>query len=228
MSLLSAVRHITKRRKILRDAINIEQYFSDWEETCVPSYCHKNLIAAYISWWRLFKSAQLAKTNFLKSQEKTYALDFGSSVGELGHLISKTDYHFIEEDDAAAQQLLSALPKSTRCTLTNLPTNFYDVIFALDSLEHNSNYEQLLGQLLQSLKENGVLILSGPTESFLYKLGRKIAGFEGHYHETNIYAIEDSAKKMLSLIHVSSLPICTPLFRISVWRKLPDITSHST
>jgi len=222
MSILNAIKHISKRRKFLSQSINTKKHFSKWEETCVPSYCHSNLAAAYISWWRLFKSVNLAKKNIQNTPEKPNVLDFGASVGELGQLLPEVNYHFIEEEEIASKQLLSSLPKATTQSLINLPKNFYDVIFALDSLEHNSNYEELLEHLAESLNEVGVLIISGPTESILYKIGRKIAGFDGHYHETNIYTIEKSTRKILQFDHVSSLPWFLPLFRISVWKKLTD------
>ena len=74
-------------------------------------------------------------------------------------------------------------------------------------------------QLASKLKPDGVLIISGPSESALYRLGRKIAGFDAHYHETNIFAIEEAAKAELELVDVRSLPPIFPLFRISVWKN---------
>ena len=41
------------------------------------------------------------------------------------------------------------------------------------------------------LKDGGEVIISGPTENFLYKLGRKLAGqdFTGDYHDSEIQSI---------------------------------------
>ena len=35
------------------------------------------------------------------------------------------------------------------------------------------------------------LLVSLPTESVLYRLGRRLAGFEGHYHESNAANVHD-------------------------------------
>ena len=216
--MISALRHIHQRRTELRESIDVKKHFEEWEETCVPSYCHPNLAASYVSWWRLFKSVQLAKSCLAETDSEIEILDFGSSVGELGHMVPDMNYHFIEEEEIAVEQLKSSQPEAVRHTLEELPSGFFDVIFALDSLEHNKNYEELLVKLSAGLKPGGIIVISGPTESFFYKLGRRLAGFDGHYHETNIYNIENSGSEFMKLVRVSSLPILTPLFRISVWR----------
>ena len=39
-------KHIHARRTDLRRQIDIEAAFEAWEEICLPSYCHGNLLAA--------------------------------------------------------------------------------------------------------------------------------------------------------------------------------------
>lgn len=220
--MIKTFRHIHNRRKILRQAIDVKKHFEDWQETCVPSYCHGNLAAAYVSWWRLFKSVHLARASLKGGGPDIHALDFGSSIGELGHLVPDFTYHFIEEEKIAVHQLKEALAGAIRHDLDSLPEGFFDVVFALDSLEHNDDYEDLLRQLLAALKPGGIMVLSGPTENALYRFGRKLAGFDGHYHKTNIYMIEESAARVMDIDRVGSLPPLMPLFRVSVWRKRPS------
>ena len=152
-----------------------------------------------------------------------HVLDFGSSIGELGHLFPKdARYDFVESHDAAAAFLKAQLPKAKRTTLEEIPAGTYDHIFAIDSLEHNTDYAELLATLVTKLAPGGVLVLSGPTENWLYRLGRKIAGFEGHYHETNIHAIEAAAAKILTRRKVRTILPLVPLFRVTAWQKAGD------
>ena len=59
--MLSNLKHMQERRTDLRKEINLAETFEQWEESCVPSYCHKNWLASYVSWQRLFKVIELAK-----------------------------------------------------------------------------------------------------------------------------------------------------------------------
>jgi hypothetical protein len=81
------------------------------------------------------------------------------------------------------------------------------------------NFAELLEILVRKLAPGGVLILSGPTENGLYRLGRRIAGFDGHYHETTIYHIEAVAERLLRRVAVRSVLPLAPLFRITSWTR---------
>jgi len=214
--MMTSLVHVAERRKVLRDATKYGSDFELWEESCVPSYCHPNPLAAYVSWLRLYAAAAMARR--LK-QQAALVLDFGSSVGELAHLLPKDmRYEFIELHEPAAKFLREQLPDAKRVTLEGAKDGTYDVIFAIDSLEHNDNYKELLATLVGKLAPGGVLILSGPTESWLYRLGRKIARFDGHYHETNIHAIEEAAGKLLKRRAVRQIFPGATLFRITAWQ----------
>jgi 2-polyprenyl-3-methyl-5-hydroxy-6-metoxy-1,4-benzoquinol methylase len=209
--------HIRSRQKILREATAYGANFELWEESCVPSYCHANPAAAFVSWLRLYSASRMAKR--LRPDAKR-VLDFGSSVGELGHLLPPTaQYDAIESHKPAADFLSKALPNSRLVTLKGAKAGTYDVVFAIDSLEHNDNYAELLATLVTKLAPGGVLILSGPTESWLYRLGRRIARFDGHYHETNIHAIEAAAAKLMTRRSVRQIFPGATLFRITGWSK---------
>ncbi|HVJ00465.1 MAG TPA: methyltransferase domain-containing protein [Sphingomonas sp.] len=214
--MIATLRHIRGRRADLRRDIDVVAGFEQWEETCVPSYCHRNWFAAYVSWIRLYRAAGLAQ-RFAPDARRI--LDFGSSVGELGHLVSHggDGYEFVEADDHAAAYLESRLPGARRTTLEAAPAGSYDAIFAIDSLEHNVDFAELLDVLATKLAPGGVFILSGPTENALYRLGRRIAGFDGHYHETTIYAIEAAASRRMTRIAARAVLPAAPLFRITAW-----------
>jgi 2-polyprenyl-3-methyl-5-hydroxy-6-metoxy-1,4-benzoquinol methylase len=209
------LKYINSRIKKLRTVQS--DLFSDLSESCIPSYCHLNLLASFVSWARLYKARDL----FQKYSTGSIILDFGAGSGELGRLLPHCDeYAFLEENVELAKFIKSSIPTSLREDLFSLNKEKYDAIFCLDSLEHNSNFSELIDQLLISLKPNGILIVSGPTENLLYKLGRRIAGFKGDYHQTNIFTIENYLSTRLNSIQRCHVPFRLPLFSISVWEKI--------
>lgn len=215
--MIGMLSHIRRRRRELRQSIDVQGAFEQWEESCVPSYVHRNPLAAYVSWCRLFVTSRLVD-RFAPNPSRV--LDFGSSVGELSHILRYSgEYEFVELDDASAGFLLSQNRRARRRNLDETPLGNYDVVFALDSLEHNEDYRRLLRELASRLAPQGALLLSGPTENRLYRLGRRIAGFGGHYHHTNIHDIECEAAKELDLVAERTVPFGIPLFRLSVWRR---------
>jgi len=220
--MLSALNHIHNRRAALRSDIDMIAHFEEWEESCVPSYCHRNLAAAYVSWWRLYRAVALARRH---RPDAHSVLDFGASVGELARLLpaSIARYDFVEAHDQAARYVLANVRSARRCALAEIAPDSYHWIFAIDALEHNENYAELLAKLARGLAPGGILILSGPTENWLYRVGRRIAGFGGHYHTTTIYAIEQAASAVLRQRDISVIVPGLPLFRLSAWsrRELP-------
>lgn len=207
---------MSARRRHLRQRFDISESFSQLEESCIPSYCHGNVLAAYTAWWRLFAAASLAK----RKRSLGSVLDFGSGAGELRHLLTDvTDYEFVEQDDHLANALMSELPTARRRSTDTLPGSRYSTVFALDSLEHNAEPDGVVARITASLKPGGLFVLSGPTENALYRLGRRIAGFSGHYHETDIHEIETVTSGHLTLVRRIQGPALLPLFSVSAWSK---------
>ena len=60
-------------------------------------------------------------------------------------------------------------------------SNSLDLIIAANVLEHVSDVKELLMVFMDKLKDDGIIIISGPTENRLYKLGRWIINFEGDF-----------------------------------------------
>jgi 2-polyprenyl-3-methyl-5-hydroxy-6-metoxy-1,4-benzoquinol methylase len=206
-------KYISHRRNELK---RVEKKGSDdLSESCVLSYTHPNMLAALVAWNRLYIARRLYK----KYSTGNEVLDFGAGSGELGRLLSsESSYTYIEEIVELANLIETEIKSANRSDLSNLKKLKYDAIFCLDSLEHNTNYMDLTERLLSSLKPGGVLIVSGPTENVLYRLGRKVAGFTGDYHVTNIFAIEEFLKTKMTLVHKRFTPFGFPLFSLSVWR----------
>jgi hypothetical protein len=143
--------------------------------------------------------------------------------GELGQILEPSvPYDFIESDEMIAHTLTDMKPAAQRRTLETIPRGLYGTSFALDSLEHNDSVPELVGALIAGLKADGRLIVSGPTENGLYRFGRRVAGFKGHYHHTNIHDIEQViAARMINRARLT-VPAGLPLLSVSTWSLRPS------
>ena len=153
---LSVVR---ERRAALRRRFDLARQFAAIEESCVPSYVHGNWAAAMVAWLRLAGAARL----YRRLAPPGPVLDFGAATGELYHVLRRDGdvaYCFVEMDAALAEALLRDAPRAQR--RQDIEPGAYAAIFALDSLEHNDNFAELLAVLAAGLRPDGVLILSGP------------------------------------------------------------------
>lgn len=214
----STLRLILERRRALQAEFDIPRVFADIQESCIPSYCHSNPLAAAVSWWRLLA----ARSFYSRFHRPGPVLDFGSGTGEIHHFLdSPVDYHFVEQDERLAQTLLRWIPAAHREYSDRLEPTFA-TIFALDSLEHNQDIESLAALLASALRPGGHLIVSGPTENALYRFGRWVAGFQAAYHLNTIYEIEEALGSHLRRVAHRVVPAGIPLFRISVWTTIPS------
>jgi len=207
-----------ERRQALKHHFDISKQFEIIEESCIPSYAHPNPLAAWVSWSRLQQAADL----YRKWARPGDILDFGSATGEIAHLLDfEGTYSFIEENEILVKALQTWLPNARRIAVDQLAMGNFAAIFALDSLEHNEDVDPLLSQLKASLREDGIMILSGPSENAMYRLGRRLAGFDGHYHFQTIWDIEARANETMELIERRLVPMGLPLFSVSAWRRRP-------
>jgi 2-polyprenyl-3-methyl-5-hydroxy-6-metoxy-1,4-benzoquinol methylase len=205
---------IAARRKALQSHFDVRRQFEEIEESCVPSYVHGNRAAAWVAWRRNKVAAKL----YDRYAPAGPILDFGAATGEVAHLIHKRGpYHIIEQDDLLAAAC-AEWHDVHRTTLEQAETGTYAALFALDSLEHNEDIPALVERLLPLLRSDGVFILSGPTESGFYRFGRRLAGFSGHYHHSNIYDIEKIVAKHCTMLRAQHVPVFPTLFRVTAWR----------
>jgi 2-polyprenyl-6-hydroxyphenyl methylase/3-demethylubiquinone-9 3-methyltransferase len=95
----------------------------------------------------------------------------------------------------------------------------FDAILALDVLEHVDDLEACIDAFLDVSHAETQIVVSGPTETLLYRLGRALAGFSGDYHVRNIYDIERVLRdKDLERTRLKRLYFPFTLFRITSWR----------
>ncbi|NNM00763.1 MAG: methyltransferase domain-containing protein, partial [Gammaproteobacteria bacterium] len=159
----------------------------DRDEMAIPSYLHGNPLIRWLMWRRYEAIAEM-----LTGGADRKALEFGCGVGLfLPELCAKfSSVYAVDLFPQYARQLASqrGLPVTFPEHVDEVADGSLDAIVAADVLEHLEDLEQTLELFRRKLKRGGELLVSGPTESFFYQVGRILAGFgdKGDYHHTNI------------------------------------------
>ena len=191
-----------------------------FDEMALPSYTHSNRAMAWLFWKRLDVAFELAGDLAGKS-----VLDFGCGGAVSFRRLSAQGCR-ITGCDRDAQALARevcrrlGLRAEVVADLDELAGHGFDLILALDVLEHVDELAGYLRRFAGLLAPGGRLVVSGPTENLLYRLGRRLAGFSGHYHVRNIYDIEQGLRGAgFQSLAVRTLYHPLPLFRVSSWRR---------
>jgi 2-polyprenyl-3-methyl-5-hydroxy-6-metoxy-1,4-benzoquinol methylase len=167
------------------------------DEMAFPAYLQGNVASRFIFFGRLARFLPL--TSFAGGMR---VLDFGCGMGLLtpylanrGCEISCVD---LFPDVAVAYADHLGLTEVRHVTdLADLPADEnYDRIVALDVLEHLEDSSAMFEAFANRLRDGGEVLVSGPTENWLYQLGRRIVGFSGDYHHQTIDEILQSATKV--------------------------------
>jgi len=174
---------------------------ADRAETAVAAYCHPNPLVRWVFWQRLDTALALAA---LAPREAV--LDYGIGSGVLlaslrplcGVLVG-TDLH-LEPARAMAARVggdVELVPLERFPVWAEGQRGRFACIFALDVLEHVEEAElpARSTDFQALLAPGGRLIVSGPTESFMYRLARRVAGFHNAYHHRSIFDIERVLEK---------------------------------
>jgi len=189
-----------------------------YDHAAVPSYTHSNKLMAWLFWQRIKIALSMAG-----KLERSSVLDFGCGCGvtflylrNKKCRITGCDSQFYSITDKVCKEL--NIQATIHSDIDNICDEKFDCIVALDVLEHIKDQAPYIEKLKQ-LSHNGTrIILSGPTENMLYKIGRRMAGFSGDYHVSNIYDIEKNFQKHgLQRIALRRLYFPFTLFRISCW-----------
>ena len=165
----------------------------------IPSYIHPNPAMRWMAWRRVEVIArQFRESRVVRSMDKGLAvLDFGCGSGVLFDEISQYADRLVGVDIVldAAKIIVDewALKKVTLLTPEEaereIPENSVDIVVAAEVLEHVDPLSTTLDFLRTRLRTDGLLLVSLPTEGGLYRLGRRLAGFDGHYHHDNAASI---------------------------------------
>lgn len=165
-------------------------------ETAVPSYTHANPLIRRLFRKRLETALALAG---IGTAERV--LDFGTGSGILLASLVRVAGHVAatDLDVTPARQMVAELGVPVEIVEhAEFPAwaadhaGRLDVIMALDVFEHFTSDElaTVSAQLRSLVAAGGRLVVSGPTESTAYRIGRRIAGFRNTYHYRSVFDID--------------------------------------
>jgi 2-polyprenyl-3-methyl-5-hydroxy-6-metoxy-1,4-benzoquinol methylase len=196
----------------------------DIGEAALLAYAHWNPLIRHIFWKRVQVVAERALAEPVKR-----ALDFGCGVAMPAVTLARAGVEVTAVDiDLGPQRRLAkrvAYPpiRFLEGPLDRLPLepSGYDVVLALDVLEHVPDLEPPLARLHDLLRPGGRLIVSGPTESALYRLGRQLAGrrFTGVYHHRSVSDIRETVAGTFAVEERRTVLPALPLFEVFVARR---------
>jgi 2-polyprenyl-3-methyl-5-hydroxy-6-metoxy-1,4-benzoquinol methylase len=200
------------------------------DEIGFPAYSHANPLINWLFWKRLHTVIDDVE------REAPYdrVLDFGCGSGVMLPFLSKVSQSVIaaDVDLVPLEHMMKHVPLSPNVQLLNISAEplsreaagTFDLIIALDVLEHVRDLGGTTDQLLRLLKPGRQLIVSGPTESLLYRFGRKLAGpeYSGDYHERGVDEIRRMLSRKAVVQPIASLYWPAPLFEIFAARQLPS------
>jgi len=167
------------------------------DELSAPLYLHKNFLVRKTFIDRFKIAYRLA--SFKDKSVLDYGCGSGIFLQSISHEINKGIG--VDLDIEIAKKIISA----ENITLKEIKSeknvesfSNIDIITSFDVLEHIPNLELVLETFKKILNPDGAVIISGPTENFLYKLARRITQF-GVYgrtlgeeeHVSNIYDIKE-------------------------------------
>jgi 2-polyprenyl-3-methyl-5-hydroxy-6-metoxy-1,4-benzoquinol methylase len=190
------------------------------DEAAFPAYSHPNPLINWLFWQRLRKVMEYLEPHAPYQR----VLDFGCGSGVLLPFLAKISSHVTAADlDMTPFERMKAqmgfhanieILDLKTATLRGLPAASYDIVTALDVLEHVEDLEGTLDDLMGLLKRGGRLVVSGPTENIFYKLGRRVAGreYSGSYHERGIAEIKRELAHRGAIDQIAVLYRPVPLF----------------
>src|SRR5262245_41059939 len=170
-------------------------------EMAVPSYCHLNPLIRWLFWRRLDQAWRLADVH-----AGDCVFDFGIGSGvllptlqPLVQRVAGCDL-FLAPARSMADRLgmpVELVPRGELPGWAQANEGRFDCLFALDVLEHVEDAElrDLSAVFRTLLKPNGRMVVSGPTETIAYKIGRRIAGFRNDYHHRTIFDIDAELRR---------------------------------
>lgn len=191
-------------------------------EAAFPAYQNPNPLISFLFWHRIRVVMSLIE----KEKGLDSVLDFGCGGGVMLPFLSGMAGRVVAYDvDYRPLRRIRThiplgrnveLPDSRKLPIDLLRKGTFDLVIALDVLEHVPDVTEITGQLMHSLRPGGQLVVSGPTENLFYRAGRLFAGkaYTGHYHQSNIYDVHRAMAAHGPVDTVARLFFPCPLFMI--------------
>jgi 2-polyprenyl-3-methyl-5-hydroxy-6-metoxy-1,4-benzoquinol methylase len=188
-------------------------------EMAIPSYLHRRRAMRTMAWWRVELLAERLELAAGRRRDLTI-VDFGCGSGVLfeeASIFAKRIWGVDVVLDAARilvqrwglGKVVLAKPEDAA---REIAPGSVDIILAGEVLEHVEPLAPTLELFRRWLHpERGVLLVTLPTESALYRMGRKLAGFSGHYHHSNAASIDGEIQaRGFVRGHVAKIPAGGP------------------
>lgn len=183
------------------------------DEQGLPSYTNPNPLMRWLTWKRVSVIlSAIGKRAVIKN-----TLDFGCGYGIFTPYLLEHSAHtlafdlMIDEVKPIGDRLgWKNITYASDLKVLEGKNGTFDLILAAEVLEHVDDLEGTMKLFYDLLEPGGRLIISGPTENILYKIGRKLAGYSGEYHVRNVYTILEVMKKFFKARKIATiLPVLT-------------------
>jgi len=215
---------VKRRFKSTIQSILNEHSSYEIDEAALPAYAHRNPLIDYIFWQRV----RIAY-DYALSHDVTNVLDFGCGTALTSYALASAGKNVVAVDvDFKPLSLVKqriTFPASITFVEADLlhhdlGSRRFDLILALDVLEHITELQPYIERFASLLTPRGAILVSGPSENRLYKLGRQLAGakFTGDYHVSNIKAIQREFSRHLETETIATLIWPLTLFELFVAR----------
>jgi 2-polyprenyl-3-methyl-5-hydroxy-6-metoxy-1,4-benzoquinol methylase len=167
----------------------------DRDEMAIPSFLHRNPALRWMAWRRVAVVARLLDE---VCPQGGRVLDFGCGTGVLFEAAATKAGEIVGVDlvlDAARlwkerrglHKVRLLRPDEAEQELADRSV---DVVVAAEVLEHIDVPGPTLAFFRRVLKPDGSLLVSLPTENRAYRFGRRLAGFDGHFHVHNASSLD--------------------------------------
>lgn len=213
----------TRYRSAIRHVLQ-ESEHGRLDEAGFPAYSHPNPLINWLFWQRLHTAMNYIE----KHAPYGKVLDFGCGSGVMLSFLAQHSGSVaaMDIDLVPLERVKKYIPlaenvrvlDAKQTFIAQLPPKSFDLINALDVLEHVDDLPRTLSELLNLLKPGGQLVVSGPTENILYQIGRKLAGpeYSGEYHERGIAEIKRELNTLADVRQIATLYWPIPLFEVFV------------
>ena len=182
-------------RATILEVVNSENFNGrvssmDQAEMAIPSYLHQNPLIREILWRRYETVYKLASLKAAMT-----VCEFGCGIGAFLPTLAEAvkNVYAVDLFPQYAQALAEKLELDVTFAedMSKIPDGSLDIIIAVEVMEHLDDPDAYTQLFAQKLKPGGHLIMSGPTETWFYKFGRFLIGYNKYhdYHEFNAYQL---------------------------------------